>query len=77
MPHSTIPHYTLSSREYAVVEGLYFTLLRRIHHSKMLADREKVFYIDKLGAALSSTRDNGRKLDNLNAVQAELDTVLA
>lgn len=73
MPLSSIPHITVSSRDYAKVEALYIMLLRRVHHAPTLTAREKTFYMDKLGVALSSTRDNGQKLANLEAVSAELD----
>lgn len=70
---STIPHITVSSRDYAKVESLYFTLLRRVNLSPALSHREKVYYTDKLSVALSSTRLNEQKLANLESVQAELD----
>lgn len=73
MPLSSIPHITVSSRDYAKVEALYIMLLRRVHHAPTLTPREKTFYMDKLGVALSSTRLNEQKLANLEAIQHELD----
>lgn len=77
MPLLTIPHITVGDREYAKVDALWRMLLFRIERHTALSQREKVFYTDKLSKAISSTRDNGQKLANLEALQAELDTVLA